>query len=428
MYSLLQEKKKSLNQFLNMIRDDTDIIVPIANGEPQTLLNELDKRAKRFHNVKVHQMHAQKPRDYILGKERDHLRYIAYFLSSVTRKPFLEGLCDLVPNDFHEVPDILRRVAKRPLVITAASQKDQHGYFSLGTQADYVASFIGEFPFFLEVNENMPRTFGGNQIHISQIEGFIESNYPLYELNENPPSETDYKIAEHVAERIEHRSTLQVGIGRIPNAILSKLYDKKDLGIHTELLTDGVIDLVKQGVITGNEKNTYRGKIVATFVLGTKKLYDFVDNNTGIEMLPVDIVNDPRIIGQEERMISINATTEVDFLGQCASETIGGKYYSSSGGQSDFARGAMFSKYGKGFICMHSTSKNETISKIRPQLSLGSAVTTSKNDVDHVVTEYGVAELRGKSIKERTLELINIAHPKFREELLFEAKKAKFLL
>jgi acyl-CoA hydrolase len=212
----------------------------------------------------------------------------------------------------------------------------------------------------------------------------------------------------------------------MPNAVISLLGSHKNLGIHTELLSDGVIDLVEAGIVNGIEKKTYPGKIVATFALGTKHLYDFIHENTGVEFLPVNVVNDPREIAKEDQMISINATTEVDFFGQCASETVGGKYYSSSGGQADFARGARFAKNGKGFICLHSTAREGTISRIRPSLSPGSVVTTSKNDVDRIVTEYGVAELRGKSITQRTKALITIAHPKFREELTFEAKKHGF--
>ena len=229
-------------------------------------------------------------------------------------------------------------------------------------------------------------------------------------------------------EQIEDGSTIQAGIGAIPDAVIRLLSTHKNLGIHTELLSDGMIDLVETGVVNGIEKRTYPGKIVTTFALGTKRLYDFLHENPAVEFLPVEVVNDPYEIAKEEKMISINATTEVDFLGQCASETIGGNYYSSSGGQADFAQGASLAKKGKGFICLHSTAKNDSISRIRPRLTTGSVVTTSKNDVDRIVTEYGVAELRGKSIAQRTSALINIAHPKFREELKYEARRMGFLI
>jgi acyl-CoA hydrolase len=419
----VENKKKSPEDVLTHIKSGDDLIVPIANGEPIVLLDTIEKHAERLHGVRIHQMHALKERPYIHGKYREHLRHVAYFLSGASRKAFLAGECDLVPNHFHEVPRLLRETTKTSMILAAAAPMDEHGYFSLGTQADYVASFIGKVPFFLEVNPNMPRTFGANQVHISQILGYIEVDYPLHEAKEPNITEIDRRIASHVVERIQDGATLQVGIGAIPNAIIGFLENHKNLGIHTELLTDGIVDLANKGVINGIEKKTNQGKIVGTFALGSKKLYDFIHENTGVEMLPVDYVNDPRVIGQEDNMISINATTEVDFLGQCASETIAGRYYSSSGGQADFARGARFAKNGKGFICLHSTTRDGSISRIRPQLTIGSAVTTSKNDVDHIVTEYGVASLRGKSIAERTKALLAIAHPKFREELEFEAKK-----
>jgi acyl-CoA hydrolase len=418
-----ENKRKTAEEVLDFIKDGDDLIVPLANGEPVVLLDAIEANAGRLNGVRIHQMHALKERRYIWGEYGDHLRHVAYFLSGASRKAYLAGKCELVPNHFHEVPRILRETTKTSLILASASAIDEHGYFSLGTEADYVASFIGKVPFFLEVNKNMPRTFGANQVHISQVTGYIEVNYPLHEQREPVITETDRKIASYVAERITNGATLQCGIGAIPNAIIGFLGNHKNLGIHTELLTDGVVDLVERGVVNGVEKVLHPGKIVATFALGSKKLYDFLHENTGVEMQPVDYVNDPRIIGQEDNIVSINATTEVDFLGQCASETIGGRYYSSTGGQADFARGARFAKNGKGFICLHSTAKDGEISRIRPQLTIGSAVTTSKNDVDYIVTEHGVASMRGKSISQRTHELLNIAHPKFREELAFEAKK-----
>lgn len=422
------DKKRTAEELLQLIQHDDDILIPLANGEPRVLLDALEANASRFQQVRIHQMHALKERPYIHGAYPGNLRHVAYFLSGATRKAYWDGNCDLVPNHFHEMPRLLRETTKTSLIMAVASPMDQHGYFSLGTQADYVAPFIGQIPFILEVNPQMPRTFGNNQIHISQVAGYVEVDYPLHEAKPPEITANDEKIADLVAERIDDGRTLQVGIGAIPNAILSRLTNHQDLGIHTELLTDGVVNLVEAGVVTGLKKSTYRGKIVCTFALGTKRLYDFIHQNTGVEFLSVDLVNDPREIAKEKRIVSINATTEIDFFGQCASETIGGLYYSSSGGQSDFARGARFASEGKGFICMHSTTKQGSISRIRPQLSIGSVVTTSKNDVDHVVTEYGIASLRGKSIRERTKELIKIAHPKFQEELMFEAKKHGFLV
>ena len=420
------DKKKGPEDLLDLIQAGDDLIMPLANGEPHRLIDFLEENSHQLKNVRIHQMHAVKERAYIQGKKKPSLSYVSYFLSGASRKAYLQGQCELVPNHFHQVPRLLRENTKASLIIAAASPIDEHGYFSLGTQADYVSSLIGKVPFFLEVNKQMPRTFGANQVHISQIEGYTTVDYPLHEVPMPQVSEIDRCIGRFVAEQIEDGSTIQAGIGGIPNAVISLVSSHKNLGIHTELISDGMIDLVESGVINGFEKKTYRGKMVTTFALGTKRLYDFLHENTAVVFLPVEVVNDPREIAKEDKMVSINATTEVDFYGQCASETIGGSYYSSSGGQADFAQGASLAKNGKGFICLHSTAKNGTISRIRPQLTAGSIVTTSKNDVDRIVTEYGVAELRGKSISERTKAIINIAHPKFRDELTYEAKRLGF--
>lgn len=420
---LHQEKKMTPEDVCTFIHDGDDVIAGMANGEPVTLLDTIESNAERFRGVRIHQMHPRTNRAYINGEYSGHLRHVNYFLSKASRKAFNEGHCDLVPNHFHEVPRLLSERTKCNLVIAAAAPMDEHGYFSLGTNADYVSRLIGKAPFFLEVNRNMPRTFGRNQVHISQIEGYIEVDTPNLIEPLPEPTEEDHKIAAYVAEHIHDGCTVQVGIGGVPNAIIGFLKQKRHLGIHTELLTDGIVDLAESGAVDGTMKKTHPGKIVGTFALGTKKLYDFLHENTGVSMLPVNEVNDPRLIALEDYMISINSTTEVDFYGQCASETIQGRYYSSSGGQADFARGVAFSKYGKGFICLHSTAKNGSISRIKPQLSPGSAVTTSKNDVHYVVTEFGGVNLKGKTISERTRLLISIAHPKFRDSLKAEAKE-----
>jgi acyl-CoA hydrolase len=420
-------KEKTINEIISIISNYQDVIVSMGNGEPDYILTAIDENSTAFPSLKIHQILEMKNRQYIQG-EYPNIKYYSYFMNSFARKAFINGKCDLVPNHFHQMPRLLESVTKDPVIICQTSPMDKDGYFSLGTEADYTASFIGKAPFVIQVNENVPLSNGENKIHLSNVEGFIRHNQPLNEIPETPIREIDQKIAEYIAERIDHGSTLQVGIGGIPNAVVALLNNHRNLGIHTEMLTDGIYQLVQQGVITGKEKKTYKEKIVATFALGSKNLYDFMDNNPMIEMLAVDKVNDPRIIAQEDNIVAINATTEVDFYGQCASETVAGKYYSSTGGQSDFGTGVRFAKNGKGFICLYSTAKNDTISRIQPILAPGSVVTTSKNDVDYVVTEYGIAQLKGKSIFERTKSLIGIAHPKFREELTFEATKMGFLI
>lgn len=408
---------------LDHLANRADVIVPIANGEPVTVLDAIEANVDRLDEVRVHQMHALHDRRYLHGEWRDRLRHISYFLSPVTRPCFADGSLELVPNNFSEVPQLLSLRCRDPLVIASASTPDRHGYFSLGTGADYTASFIGRAPFYVEANRQMPRTFGRNQLHVSQVVGWCEADYPLVEIDPAEPDEIDRRIGGYVTERIADGATIQTGIGAIPNAILTLLRDHRDLGVHTELISDGLVDLIDLGVVNGVRKELNRTKVVGTFALGTRRLYEFVADNPAIELWPVSYVNNPRLIAQERNFVSVNATLQVDFLGQCGSETIGDRYWSSSGGQADFARGAMYSDGGQGFIVVRSTARGGEVSSICAQLPKGTAVTTSKNTVDKVVTEFGVAELRGHSISERTRALIAVADPKFRDQLTYEAKQ-----
>jgi acyl-CoA hydrolase len=307
------------------------------------------------------------------------------------------------------------------------SPPDRHGYVSLGTGADYAASFIGRARFFVQANSQMPRTFGRNQLHMSQLAGWTQFDQPLVEVEPKAATPEEVRIAEFIADRIPHGACIQTGIGGIPNAVLGMLMDHRDLGVHTELLSDGVVDLVEAGVVNGSRKRMNRTKTVGTFALGSRRVYDFIGDNPAVEMWPATYVNDPRRIASEPKFVSINATVEVDLLGQCASETIGGQYWSSSGGQADFARGAMYSEGGQAFIVTRATASGDRISKIVATFGPGTVVTTLKNTVDNVVTEYGVAELRGRSIRERATALIDIAHPAHRERLRHEATQLGYL-
>ena len=414
------------DDLLDHLHHGDDLIVPLANGEPVTLVDALEERVDRLRDVRIHQMHALVDRPYLDGSVSDRLRHVSYFLSHVTRPHFRNGGVDLVPAHFSEVPELLRHVARPAMVLAAASPPDEHGFFSLGTNADYVAPFIGTVPFFLEVNHEMPRTFGRNLVHHSQVLGWTEVDRPLVEVHQRDVSDVDRRIAEFVADRVRDGDTLQAGIGAIPDAILSMLTDRRHLGLHTELVSDGVLDLVEAGALTGARKTINPNKMVGTFALGTRRLYDFLDDNAVVELWPVDYVNDPRTIARERAFVSINATTEVDLLGQCASETVAGRYWSGSGGQADFARGAMYAEHGRGFIVTHATTRHGD-SKIVPQLSSGSVVTTLKNTVDHVVTEYGVAELRGATVRDRVRRLVAIAHPDHRDALTASARDLGYL-
>jgi len=412
---------------LAYIGSGADLIIPLANGEPVAVLDALEANADDLEGVRVHQMHALEERAYIRGEFGDRLRHVSYFLSGATRAAWWAGTIDLVPAHFSEVPYILRRSTRCSLVIARCAPPDRHGYVSLGTNADYVAALIGLAPWFVEVDPQMPRTFGENQLHLSEVVGWCEHDTPLVEVPPAVPGPEDRAIAAFVAERVPDRAVLQLGIGAIPNAVADALHGHRGLGIHTELLSDGIVDLVEAGVVTGTHKQRRRNKVVATFCLGTARTYSWIHENAAVELVPVSWVNDPRVIATEPRFVSVNATTEVDLMGQCASETIAGRYWSGSGGQADFARGAMYSDGGKAFVVLRSTTRDGSVSRIRVGLTPGSVVTTLKNTVDHVVTEWGVAELRGRSLRERARRLIAIAHPAFRDELAEGAREVGLL-
>jgi acyl-CoA hydrolase len=308
------------------------------------------------------------------------------------------------------------------------SPMDDEGYFSLGTNCDYTVRLINHAKaIILQVNENMPRTYGENQIHLSQVTTIVEENADLPQTGTPSLSDKDKEIGQHVAGLIKNGDTIQISFGGIPNAVMEYLVDYRDLGIYTEMFPDKLVDLYESGAVTNQNKPIYKGVSTATFAVGSKRLYDFMHENTDLCMIPVDESNSVTQIAQLEQFVTINSTVEVDFYGQCNSEVVKGSYYSSSGGQADFGKGVTMTKGGRGIICLHSTTKDETISKIVPKLCDNAVITTSKNDVDYVVTEYGVAHLRYKTISERTRALIGIAHPKFREQLMFKARKLGFL-
>jgi acyl-CoA hydrolase len=279
----------------------------------------------------------------------------------------------------------------------------------------------------LEVNPNVPFAFGNCHVHISQVTALVENSEPVLEVGLPKIGPVQEAIGKYVADMIDDGSTLQIGYGGIPDAVVMQLTSKHDLGVHTEMIGDGIMTLVEAGAVTNKRKNYLPGKMVATFGLGSKKLYSFMDRNPGLEMHPVDFTNDPYLAGKNDNLCAINATLQIDMLGQCGSESLGPYPYSGTGGQSDFVRAANRSKGGKAFIVVPSTAKDDTISRIVPVLSPGTHVSTSKNDINYVVTEYGVAQLRGKSAKQRALELIAIAHPKFHAELKEDAKKMGIL-
>jgi len=401
--------------------------LPIGVGEPTHFVRALAARKRELQEVVINQQHPLSP-DFFTEDSVPHIKVNTWFTSPVARKAVQKGWADFVPNNFHEGPRLLREYWQIDIAGTVVSPMDEHGYFTCSLAVAYTMEAVKKAKkVVVQVNPHAPRTLGNCRIHISEVDYIIECNEPLHELTIPPITPIEEAIGGYIAELVEDGSCLQLGVGGIPNSVCKSLLHKKDLGIHTELFSDGMVDLMLSGAVNNSRKQTHRGKTVATLALGTGRLYEFMHDNPLIEMHPVDYVTDPYNIGKNDNMVAINATIEVDLLGQCCSESIGHLQYSGTGGQADFARGANISRGGKGFITTASTAKKGTVSCIVPTLTPGAAVTTGKNDVDYVVTEYGVANLRFKSIPERAKALIAIAHPQFREELQEEAKKHGWL-
>ncbi|ABB16219.1 acetyl-CoA hydrolase/transferase family protein [Carboxydothermus hydrogenoformans] len=423
-----QKKLVDVDHALSLIKDNDNIVVSLGAAEPLLLLEGLGKKALELKGVKVYQILPVHSPSYLKPELSDNIRHISFFAGKPVRELIHQGYAEAIPCNFHDVPRIIQDYLDVDVFMTTVSPMDEHGFFSLGTSVDYsLAALKKAKKVIVEVNPNMPRTLGQGIVHISEIDFLIESKRELPELPSEDLKPEDYRIGEFIAELVEDESTLQLGIGAIPNAVAKLLLNKRDLGIHTEMITDSMVDLVEAGVVTGRAKTLHPYKIIGTFAFGSKKLYKFLNNNPMVEMHPVSYTNNPWVIGQNKKMVSINTTIEIDLWGQCASESIGTKIYSGSGGQADFARGVLYSPGGKGIIALYSTAKDGQISKIVPTLKPGAIVTNSKNDVDYVVTEFGVAKLRGKTYRERAKALINIAHPDFRDELKFQAKKLNIL-
>ena len=353
----------------------------------------------------------------------------SWFSSGGARKAVNAGYADILPAYYRDVPRHIRVEYEYDAFCVSVSPMDSHGYFSLANNGSYADAMMDKAKrIFVEVNDQQPRCLCGTQIHVSQVDAIVEFNHELPVLPPVVIDETSRTIGNLIAEQIPDGACIQLGIGAIPDATGMALKAKHDLGIHTEMFTDSMVELIECGAVNNSKKQIHRGKSVTTFAYGSKRIYDYIDDNPAIEILPVDYVNDPAVICKNDNMISINAALEVDFFGQVCAESVGTKHMSGSGGQIDYVRGACQSKGGKSFIAFTSTAKGGTISKIKPILTPGAICTTSKNDVDYIVTEYGIAHLRGRSLGERTKQLIATAHPDFRDELTFEAKKRGILI
>ncbi len=424
-----QQKRMSAADAIRIVKNGDTVVVQTAVGEPPSLLTALSEARRDFRNVTVSQILPVRKYAYFDPETVDNIRHTAYFFSGASRQGGQEGWIDFIPAYFSELPSLIsNNLSPADVVFTMASPMDEHGYFSLSLAPDYTMAAIAKArAVVLEVNPNVPFANGNCHIHISQVAALTESNDPIIEVGLPKIGPVQEAIGKYVADMIPDGATLQIGYGGIPDAVVMQLTHKHDLGIHTEMVGDGIMTLVEAGVITNSRKNYARGKILATFALGSKKLYQFMNRNPALEMHPVDYTNDPYLAGQNDNLHAINATMQIDFMGQCGSESLGSAPYSGTGGQADFVRAANRSNGCKSFIVLPSTAKDDTISRIVPTLSAGTHVTTSKNDINYVVTEFGVAQLRGKTAKQRTEALIGIAHPDFRGELREAAKKMKLL-
>ncbi len=432
-----EHKIISVEEALKLVKDNDVIVSGMAGAEPKLFLSKLHEVAGQVSGVRVTNCLPFENAEFFVNPAyKSSFSVDSWFYSGSLRKAHQNGNITFIPNHLHLAGRKRFEHVKPNIFVGTATPPDQHGFVSLSLSNVYeIEACRAADIVILEINPNFPRTFGDVELHVSNIDYMIEVDYKAPILPDAEPNEKDLKIGGFIADKIEDGATLQLGIGGIPNAVAHALMGKKDLGIHTEMLTTGFMHLIKAGAVTGLKKQTHVGKHVCCFALGTQELYDFIDNNPSVQILNGNYVNDPAVIGLNDNQISINTTIEIDLTGQCASESLGHKQFSGTGGQSDTAIGAQNSKGGMSFITLYSTAnvknpetgEREEISKIVPILKPGAGVSLSRNDVDYVVTEYGCVSLRGTSISERVQLLISIAHPKFRDELMQEAKKLELI-
>ncbi|MGB3339956.1 MAG: acetyl-CoA hydrolase/transferase C-terminal domain-containing protein [bacterium] len=424
-----KEKKCSIDEAVSVVKDNDRIYVSGNAATPFALMDALEKRKDELHNVEL--AHVLLFGDEPLSKPgmEGHFRHNSLFVGPADRPAVNAGKADYIPVFLYEIPSLFYTgLLPVDVAFMHLSPPDEHGFMSYGVEclASKAAAEAAKIVV-AQVNEKMPRALGDSFIHASRVSKIVEISKDLPELQPIPFTEVEKKIGTNVASLVEDGSTVQLGIGGIPNAALNAMFDRRDLGVHTEMVSDSIIEAIEAGVITGSKKTLHAGKIIATFYLGTKKIYEFIDNNPVFETHPCNYTNHPYIIGQNEKMVAINSAIEVDLTGQVCSDSIGTRIYSGFGGQLDFIRGAAQSKSGKPIIALPSTAKGGKISKIVPTLQVGAGVVTTRADVHYVVTEHGVANLHGKNLRQRAEALISIAHPDFHDTLEEEAKKRKLL-
>jgi 4-hydroxybutyrate CoA-transferase len=416
-------------QALEAVRSGARVWIQSGCGTPSTLVNALVARAAELRDVEIVHMMTLGSADYTKPEFEGHFRHRGLFLGANVREAVAAGRADYTPIFLSEIEGLFTSGAM-PLdvVLMQVSPPDAHGYVSLGTTVDSTLTAARcASTVIAEVNQQMPRTHGDTFIHVSRISAFVETDHALLELPTEPFTEMHLRVARNVASLIPDGATLQTGIGGIPEAVLACLDDKRDLGIHTEMFSDGVIDLIESGVINGERKSLLRGKAVAAFVLGTKRLFDFIHDNASCEFRPICYTNDPFVVARNDRMVAINSALQIDLTGQVCADSIGTRPYSGFGGQLDFIRGAARSRGGVPIIALPSTALGDTISRIVPVLDPGAGVVTSRADVHYVVTEHGIAYLHGKTLRERAKALIAIADPRFQQELEDFAARAHYL-
>jgi acyl-CoA hydrolase/RimJ/RimL family protein N-acetyltransferase len=424
-----KDKVRTPDAAVSITESGDHIFIGSGAAEPQRLVEALVKRAEQVFGTEIVHIMTLGLAPYVEPKWGDNFRHNALFIGPNVREAVAQGRADYTPIFLSEIPRLFEtgRVAI-DVALIEVSPPDHHGYCSYGVSTDVVKPATEAARLVIaEVNAQMPRTLGDSFLHVDDIDLLVPVDYPILEAPISQPDEIARAVGKYIAGLVEDGSTLQMGIGTIPDSVLYYLRDKKDLGVHTEMFSDGMMHLVEQGVITNMRKTLHKGKVVAAFCMGSRKLYDFVDNNPFIEFHPVSLTNDPFVIAENERMVSINSALEVDLTGQVCADSLGTYFYSGIGGQVDFVRGAARSKGGKPVIALPSTASDGTVSRIVPQLKPGAGVVTSRGDVHYVVTEWGVAYLHGRTIQERALALISVAHPKFRPELIREAKRLKYI-
>ncbi|MTG97799.1 MULTISPECIES: acetyl-CoA hydrolase/transferase family protein [Myroides] len=412
-------KYVSAEEAAKVVESGNRIYVHAAAATPNILTKAISDRASELRNVEFCHIHTEGPAPYADPSLADSFHVNSFFIGKNVRHTITEGNGSYTPVFLSEVPTLFRKgVLKIDVVLIQVSPPDEHGFCSLGVSVEgTVAAMENARWVIAQVNKNMPRTFGDSVLHISKIDLAVEHHSPIYASKQLPITDTEKVIGQYVAELIEDESTLQMGIGSIPNAVLSQLTSHKHLGLHTEMFSDGVIDLIESGVIDCSRKTIAKGRALATFLLGSERLYKFVDNNPFIVMKESSYVNDTSIIRQNPKVVAINSALEVDLTGQVCADSLGVKMYSGVGGQMDFVRGASLSKGGKAIIALSSTS-NKGHNRIVPFLKQGAGVVTTRAHAQYIVTEYGVADLYGKTLKQRVSAMVEIAHPDFREEIL----------